>query len=79
METKVKRLARFSVGPSAVMILDVFPDMESFHKVQVAWGPQGLNVQKYWDVETTIGHEAPAPGTGVAGLPFSAQDDLPLV
>ena len=75
----VKRLARFSVGQSVFVHLTVWPDMESFHKVQVAWGPQGLNVQRYWDVETTIGHEAPAPGDGATGLSFAAQDDLPLV
>ena len=72
----IKTLARFSVGPSVYIVVQMYPDMDSYHKSMMIIGPQGLNVQRYWDYEITLGHEAPPLGTD---LPLYAQDDLPLV
>ena len=77
----VRMLARFSVGPSVFIRLYVYPDMESLHKVQMALGPGGLNTQRYWDVELTIGYEAPPVDAmgNPEGYAYSRQDDLPLL
>jgi hypothetical protein len=58
----VKLLARFAVGPSVIMVVNVFPDMDTYQKAMMAAGCQGLNVQRYWDSDITLGHEAPPWG-----------------
>ena len=73
----VKRLARFAVGQSVLILLSVYPDMESYCKYQMFVGPQGLDVRRYFDFDVTLGYEAPPQM--LPGLSFSAQDDLPLV
>ena len=73
----VKRVARFAAGQSILIFLSVYPDMESYYKYQMLVGPQGLNVQRYFDFDVTLGSEAPPQI--LPGLGFSAQDDLPLV
>ena len=73
----MKRLARFSVGPSEYIQLYVYPDMESYHKGMMAWAPQGLHVERYHDFDVTLGYDAPPPHVGE--MHFFAQDDLPLV
>jgi hypothetical protein len=41
------------------ILLRVFPDMEAYHKYTLAIGPQGLNVQRYYVFEVTLGYEPP--------------------
>ncbi len=39
--------------------VNVFPDMEAWHKFRMAIGPQGLNMQRYLDADITMGFEPP--------------------
>ena len=74
--TAMKRLVRFAVGLDHISV-NVWPDMESYHRNMIAMGPQGLNIQRYIDRDVTLG-SAELPNT-LGPDAFSAQDDLPLV
>ena len=39
--------------------VSVFPDMDAYHKYQMAMGPQGMNSQRYIDFDVTLGFERP--------------------
>ena len=72
----LKRLALFSVGVSESIVVNVWPDMESYHKNRMAMGPLGLNAGRYLDIEETLGCERAA---GSSLDHYSRQDDLSLV
>ena len=56
-----KMLARFSTWSSEWrgIQLWVYPDMEAYHKVQIVIGRQGMNTQRYWDTDVTLGFDWP--------------------
>ena len=58
-----KRLARIAEAGTSFINVTEYPDMEAFHKVRIAMSPQGLDVQRYWDVDVTVGFEPAGPPT----------------
>lgn len=74
----VKRLALFAVELSENIVVNVWPDMESYHQNSITMGPQGLNIGRYWDMDVTLGSEL-LPPWGAGPDIYARQDDLPLV
>lgn len=61
-EAGAKLLAAFRTYSSewSLIRVVVFPDIEAYHKFRMAIGPEGLNIQRYWDFNATLGFELPA-------------------
>lgn len=72
----VRRLASFAVGQNRIFV-NVWPDMESYHENEIAISPQGLNLERYWNMDVTLG-SAELPHTYGIDT-YASQDDLPLV